>query len=337
MTTLFIPAGSDSERSTTHLDAPETPGMSKPSRLHPPDLDSDGPLVHCFRHSGWRADRERVYAALASAAVPPARRIAFAECGSGHWILRNTSDPEQFRVVPDHCHDRFCVPCSAQRQSIIRRNLAARIGKHPHRFLTLTVRHHDEPLGVLIRHLYRSFRRLRQRAIWKRHVTGGAAFLEVAWSEARQSWHPHLHAMLEGRYIDLQDLKRAWLAATGDSHDVHIRLIRNHVTAIRYVTKYATKPLPPPVVRTPELLEEAIRALQNKRMLITFGTWRKWRLLQDPDRRGWEVFAHLNEVVLRASDGDTLCEAVLAMLKTADVHTGIFFATDPGPPTDAED
>ena len=256
--------------------------------------------------------------------LPHGRVEAFCECGSDFWIMRSTVDRELFRVVPDHCHDRLCVPCGGQRQSIIRRNLARSVPEIPHRFLTLTVRHDQEPLLILLDRLYRAFRLLRHRRFWRDRVQGGVAFLELTYDPQRQSWNPHLHCMLQGGYLELRALSAMWLACTGDSHNVKIKLIRQTRVVIEYITKYATKPLPASIVSDHARLCEAIGALTARRMVITFGSWKRWNLLDDPHDKGWELFAHLAAVKRGWRDDDVLCENILAMLPTANPQTGEF-------------
>lgn len=318
----------------THLDAQETavqPNDAPPS----PEAarDADGPVDH-FRHSGWKADRQRIYDAMVRTCVSPGRIGSFCRCGTEAWILRNRDDPELFRVVPDHCHDRFCVPCGGQRQAVIRRNLDTKLTDKPHRFLTLTIRSETEPLVVLIRRLYAGFRRLRNRRMWKDRVTGGVAFLEVTYNTARTSWHPHLHAVLEGKYIDLQVLIREWLSCTGDSRSVKIKLIRSKYGTINYITKYATKPLPSAVVGWPAALDEALQVLRSRRTILCFGSWRRWRLLDNPADEGWQLYAHLNTVTLQAELDDPLALNILAMLSTADPASGNFYVHCEAPEPD---
>ena len=312
----------------------ETPVEPKASPL--PDVLPTRVITLCdtFRHSGWAADRLRVAVALVAARVPETRIDRFAACGGSYWVMRNTDDPDLFKVAPDYCHDRFCIPCGLLRQTTIRRNLHDRLRDAPHRFITLTVRHHDEGLAFLIKHLYDSFRRLRQRRLWKRFVFGGAAFLEIDWNAESRSWHPHLHIMAEGNYFDVMDLKQLWLGVTGDSTHVDIKLIRRKSDVVRYVTKYATKPLPPDVLRDNHHLTEAVCAIHGTRMILCFGTWKAWRLLDLPSEESWELFDHFTDVKIHALDGDTLCQSIVAMLRTADPKTGEFIALDSGPPPD---
>lgn len=324
------------------LETPVEPERSPLPELHDPEnpplpgIPEDPTIVLCdtFRHSGWAADRLRVVVALVGARVPPSRVTRFCNCGASYWVMRNTEDPDLFKVAPDYCHDRFCIPCGLLRQTTIRRNLHDRLRDAPHRFITLTVRHHGESLTYLVKHLYDSFRRLRQRKLWKRNVFGGAAFLEINWSEENQSWHPHLHIMAEGNYFDVFDLKQLWLGVTGDSTHVDIKLIRQNSEVVRYVTKYATKPLPPEVLRDQKSLVEAICALYGTRMILCFGTWKAWKLLALPTDESWELFNHLLAVTCDALDGDRLSQSIVAMIRTADPHTGEFIALDSGPPPD---
>lgn len=245
--------------------------------------------------------------------------------------MRHRVDRERYKAVPDYCHDRWCQPCASSRQALIRRNLSGRIQDHPHRFLTLTIRHGSEPLADLIKHLYKSFRRLRSRALWRDRVRGGACFLEITYDHDRNSWHPHLHCMLDGSYIDRPELSRLWLAATGDSCNLDLRYIRTPREAVNYITKYATKPLPHSIIRDPDLLQEAMLAVSSLRTIITIGTWSKWRLLAHDSDDAWELFDHFNSIVLRSTMDDTLCARIVSMLPTAnpDTHEFYFCLDDP--------
>lgn len=318
----------------SHLGPVETPVVSKPPTLCD-DLSSRvWNLSDNFRHSGWKPDRERILQAMYVAMVPFSRMGNFADCGNSHWIMRNIENENLFRTVPDYCHDRFCVPCGLGRQFTIRRNLAERLTDEPHRFATFTLRHHGEPLAYLVKRLYACFRKLRNRRLWKEHVTGGAAFLEVTYSDRGHGWHPHLHVMLQGDYFDIGDLRALWLSVTGDSKNVKIEIIRNRERVVHYVTKYATKPLPADVVRDQPCLVEAIQALRGTRMIVPFGAWKNWKLLDEPSDGDWTLFAHLKQVRYDALGGDHLCSIILAMIPLADPVSHEFEVIDDGPAPD---
>ena len=297
--------------SQAHLDTLESTEPAGPAPLLSEPLAPPPPTHDPFRHSGWHVQRKAVYAAFLRLGVPYHRREAFASCGQSCWVLRKSDDPDRFKLVSDYCHDRLCVPCGLLRQSIIRRNLARHLPAEPHRFLTLTVRHASEPLPHLLTKLLTSFRRLRRAAFWKERVTGGIACVEVTYNDATGSWHPHLHAILAGRYLDLQALSAAWLSATGDSTSVKIKLIRSQSATIKYVAKYVTKPLPHNVVHCPDALDHAITALHGRKLVIAFGTWARWRLLHDDSEDGWELYEHWAALHVMADRDDGLPLAIL--------------------------
>lgn len=295
-----------------------------------------GPLIETFRHSHWRPRRQKIYDALTDAHVSWRRRMAFAECGSSWWVMQNTTDDHKFKCTPDFCHDRFCAPCAQARAAVIRTNLANYVTDHPHRFITLTVRSLDESLQVLLDRLLSSFRRLRRSALWRDRVLGGAAFIELTCNPGTGSWHPHLHLIVEGRYMAKCDLRQAWLVASGDSHIVDIRLIREPRDVIRYVAQYATKALPTPVLDNPDLLLEAVLALEGRKLAYTFGTWHKWPLLAKPTDGEWKTYCHLNDLLF-GPPGDTptgmqLAELLKRTLNRSDPQT-VIVDLDHDPPT----
>lgn len=309
------------------LDPQETPVESKTCSTFAVETPPSDPLRDVFRHSGWKHQRRQIYEALLRAALFPDRAQRFAACGSEFWILRHKTDSTRFKIVPDLCRDRFCVPCSAARQATIRHNLDTHLLAQPYRLLTLTIRSDGQPLSELLDRLYASFRRLRQRAIWKDRVRGGVAFLEITYNPDGGGWHPHLHCILEGLYIPRPELTKQWLSCTGDSHNLDLKLIRSRHGVLNYVTKYSMKPLPASIVGNPDALDEAIDTLSGRRLIVTFGTWRSWKLLDDASVKDWDLYCHANCLAVLLDPDDLLMANVAAMMKTADPHTGEFFAT----------
>ncbi|MCK4958961.1 MAG: protein rep, partial [Planctomycetes bacterium] len=309
---------------SSQLDPVETPVRYDPCSPTVGAIDPQSGLVDTFRHTGWAARRAAIHAALWDAGCRLSRRLRFQRCGADRWILRNRQDPTIFKVVTAKCHDRFCSPCVVDRQAVIRRNLQTRLAEGTFRFLTLTLRHHHEPLKPLFNRLHTAFRKLRQTSHWKDRVSGGVAIYELTYDPAANGWHPHLHCILQGRYMDVVLLRRTWLAITGDSTGVDISLIRSKHGAIDYVCKYSTKAMPPGIFRDPNALAEAIETLSKRRLVLCFGAWRNFRLLVDPDERSWEAFDSIESLRLRRSAGSEIASRVLAMLPTADAHTAEF-------------
>lgn len=313
-----------SARHSSQLDPVETPVWLDPCSPTVGTLDTRSGLVDTFRHTGWQQRRAAIHAAMHDAGCRIGRVSRFQRCGADRWILRSRKDPEIFKVVTAKCHDRFCSPCVVDRQAVIRRNLQTRLREGTFRFLTLTIRHHTEPLRPLFNRLHTAFRKLRQTSHWKDRVQGGVAIYELTYDPAANGWHPHLHCILDGRYMDVVLLRRTWLAITGDSTGVDISLIRSKHGAIDYVCKYSTKAMPSGIFRDHAALCEAIEVLSKRRLLLCFGTWRNYRLLVDPAERGWEAFDSISALIYRRSNDDELASRILAMLPTADVHTAEF-------------
>lgn len=331
---LFAPPAAPAPPSS-QLDPVEIPVWHDPCSPTVGDLDRESGLVSTFRHTGWATRRAAIHDALWDAGCRIARRQRFQRCGADRWILRSKPNPDTFKVVTAKCHDRFCSPCVIDRQAIIRRNLESRLAKGRYRFLTLTICHHHEPLRLLLNRIYRAFRLLRQTCHWKDRTLGGVALLELTYDGTRHGWHPHLHCILAGRYMDVVLLRRSWLSITGDSDQVDIREIRSKPKAIGYVCKYSTKAMPSNVFRERDQLVEALGTLANRRLVLTFGTWKNYRLLEDPKDRGWEAFDSIESLILRRSAGNELASRILAMLPTADVHTAEFVVDlDLPPPED---
>lgn len=296
-----------------HQNAPDTTTCcgSDPTSVHPLESTvgsgdalapgvNDSSAYH-FRHTSWAPTRRRVRTALAdlapSCVVSLARRDRFEDCGRRSWIMQSTTDPTHFKFVHDTCRDRFCVPCGNHRADVISENLNRHLGDGPYRFLTLTLRVSDTSLASQLTRLLKSFRRLRQRTFWRERVTGGCAFFEMTRTFSGQRWHPHLHVIIEGRYLPHPMLKAAWLDITGDSTIVDIRFIRSRHAAVNYCSKYATKPLPACVVRDHDALTEAIVALSGRKLINPFGPWSHWKLLDEPSDDDWTLYCHVNAVL----------------------------------------
>ena len=233
-----------------------------------------------FRHSGWCVQRKRVFEALKSSGQPVGRLKAFATCGSFGWLQRsNVMEPTptgpryRYRIACHHCKDRLCTPCANARSFLIHQRLSALCQGRSLSFITLTLCGKGEPLHELITRLYKSFRALRSHPIFIDNVMGGAAFLEIKYSDKAQRWHPHLHIIADAKFIEQGWLAKAWHSITKDSFIVDIRRVNNPEEVQRYVTKYASKPLNTSFSNSPDLLEEAIMALKGRRLCTCFYSW----------------------------------------------------------------
>lgn len=268
-----------------------------------------------FRHSYWARHRARISAALNRLYPGDPRADAFDRCGTGAWIMVNPDNPDQVRVNATYCHDRFCAPCQRSRGQNIRFNLADFIKTKQVRLLTLTVASDDQPLAKMIAHLYHSFTALRRTNLWQTHVTGGLAVLEVKRSTQTPRWHPHLHVLIEGTYLEQGALTHLWHSITKTSFILDIRQAHRPDDTASYVVKYITKPTALRFTNRPELLDECIVAMRGRRTLLQFGTWYAIRLTSDPIRILWQPVAPLHEIITRAASCDPFALRLLEILE----------------------
>lgn len=208
------------------------------------------------------------------------------------------------------------MPCAHTRAAVIARNLADHVRGRRTRLITLTIRHSAQPLTEQVRKLYRSFRKLRRRQPSAALFRGGLAILELHHTGQANGWHPHLHVLAEGDFVEQRELAADWHAITRDSYVVHVTAVRNDTNAIRYVTKYATKPLAKSAAHTPALIAEALLALKGRRLLIPFGTWQHVRFTDPPqDDREWEILGPLDLLLSQERHGNTIAVAALSALR----------------------
>lgn len=237
-------------------------------------------LEECFRHSGWRSRRLQVWDALQRTHQNRGRLDRFRNCGSAAYLFYSPCRGA-LSVRANYCHDRFCIPCANARASRIARNLTRHVEARKLVFLTLTIRHNTTKLRDQIARIYECFKLLRRRVLWKQAEIGGAAFLEL--KVARDGlWHPHIHCIMESRFMPAKELSQAWLAVTGDSSVLDIRQVKSAEEVASYCVKYATKPADASIFNNAEMLDECVSTLKGVRFCLTWGTWRKLKL-EDPD------------------------------------------------------
>jgi hypothetical protein len=260
----------------------------------------------------------------------PSRVEAFEKCGSCAFVYEATRGPADYCIRASHCHDRFCMPCASARSWAVAQEMQRLCHGKELRFITLTLQpRKGEGLREMLDRLYAGFRQLRRLDMWTEAVDGGVAVCEVKRTDAKR-WHPHIHILCEGRYIDQGHLSKAWRGITGDSYIVDVRMVRDVEGSVQEITKYAAKPMYAGFWTKPELLEESMMALKGRKLLTTFGTWynaasdldelEEIPFAQDP--REWRQMCTLQELHRRAINGDTQAHAIMAWLRVRDPITG---------------
>ena len=279
-----------------------------------PELSED---EEWFRHYNWREKRKVVRQAMQEAGTTAGAMQRFDSCGCDCSVEWNATE-KRYRVIACYCHSRHCEPCMKGKSSLIINNLRASLQDRKHRqfrFITLTLKSiPGTPLKPQIKRLYDSYNKLRRTPLWKKSQKGGVATLEIKWTNAG-AWHPHLHIISEGDFVDTYKLSTAWLAITGDSHIVDVRKMSGDKDVAYYVGKYITKGTNDAVWEDPARAVEWVKAVKGLRMAATFGNWRGLKLLRrEKDQPGeWTFVASLGSLVRRAQNNDM--EAVLLLVK----------------------
>jgi len=310
----------DGTQPCTLLDPPEND--SQANSTHAGDqIDRDYRLPVIFRHTGWHRVRCLVADSLYRTGQTAARRSNFWDCGSHAYVLQSEDDPTRFRVAGSNCRDRFCLPCARERSRVITGNILTYIDGKEVRFLTLTVKNDGLDLADTLHKLYQSFAKLRRRRKFARRVWGGVAFLELKWSTRGERWHPHLHCLISGTWIDKREVSTMWRQATGDSYIIDIQRPKTSEDVARYVTKYASKPFNNTFANRPRLLDEAIAAMAGRKLCLTWGTWRGLKLTDTHLESGWTHYDTLQSVLHRAMNGEVVAQQIVKSLtgKSVDV------------------
>lgn len=187
------------------------------------------------------------------------------------------------KVMTDSCRQRWCPMCASQKANFAKDSVQSWIESlDSPRFLTLTLKHCEDPLLPQIEFLQDAFRRLRYRAWWKKRVFGGVWFLQVHRSSEDGCWHPHLHILLDGKYLEQGKLSDLWDLVTWGSTVVYMTRIHDPEDSAKYVARYSARPArfvkkkkgSQEVECVVPLADrvEMIEALKGKRLSGTFGT-----------------------------------------------------------------
>ena len=315
----------------TSLDPVETSTGSFPAASAAEPDPAALTLEYQFRHSFWSTRRAATMDALVRAETPAGSMLRFTRCGCNSWVYKAQDESGRYRVSTDKCHSRWCEACQSEHRRLVARNLAAKLVEvlelrdlHSQtdklRFITLTLKTSDTSLSDQLDRLYAAFATLRSRSIWKRNVLGGILFLELTISKEGR-WHPHLHVIVAGKYLPQPLLREAWLAITGDSYIVDVRLVRNPAIAASYVAKYASKVVPSGLVYDRARFLEAIIALRGRRTFNALGGWSGWKLSKPPpDDCSWELVTPLWHLLQLVKAGDAEARRILSKLRQEPAH-----------------
>lgn len=239
------------------------------------------------------------------------RRRALLECRTRAWFVRNREDGS-VRVASNSCRLRWCPLCSSARKNYIRHQVQDwfQTADYP-KFLTLTVKHSTLDLTNQINHIYSAWRKLRRAKFFKDNCSGGIWFFQICWNPNRHEWHPHLHCIVTGKYMDYKRLRQLWFFYTQDSQVLDIRPIRDPKVVGDYVARYAARPSDLAHLPAKQSIE-LISSLFGRRISGAWGTGRgiSFRPSKIPDPENWEYLGNWR-IIHHLSSYDDRAKAIL--------------------------
>jgi hypothetical protein len=305
-------------------------GPDGTSLLEPPETTPLNSFDGTYR-SKFMAGKEKEYLATLEAYLeiyrdkPNTHVGAIRECRT-HATFQRDSATGDVKVFGDSCRDRWCVMCCAQKLAYAKDQAAMYIKSlTAPRFLTLTLKNNESSLKHQVAFLQQSFSKLRNRAYWKKNVTGGIWFLEVKRGKNSEQWHPHLHILLDGNYMEQGRLSALWELVTFGSPIIYITRISDVEHAAFYVAKYSSKPA---VLQNMPLADrmETITALFRKRLCGTFGTAKSITLTPPKIEtdNNWDYIGHHDDIV-RKAEKDPAARAILVAYNNYEPLTELEF------------
>jgi hypothetical protein len=314
--------------SSSDQPVPDFPGLPSVGAAGSPSLDSEETSEQIeddssYRHfitSGCRGQMLRAKQVLERLTDDKSgnRLTAFAACRSSAWFVRHAISGK-IRVASSRCGIRWCPLCIRTKRFIIQQTVGAWVKsiKQP-KFLTLTLKHTPSPLPGQIDSLYSAWKELRRRPWFKSRVKGGIWFFQVKKSASDGLWHPHIHILFEGRFIEHEQLKQIWSNITHGSTVVDIRAVKNAQKAADYVARYAACPCNLCDLELDRAVE-VVESLHSRRICGTFGSGRAIKLTPKApdDAKDWKFIGSFKSVINMAYSKPEMRE-VLKCWKSGD-------------------
>jgi hypothetical protein len=289
-------------------DIPDFPGLDSDGAAGGPSLDTEETSEHHAPSGTYRAflisgclksvSNARTVIGVVGTGDPENRLKAYDNCRSNAWFVRHNVSGK-IRVASSRCGLRWCPLCIKTKRFAIVQNVAAWMTPivQP-KFLTLTLKHSDSPLESQIDNLYKFFKELKRRPWFKKRVFGGVWFFQVKQSKTDFKWHPHLHILFQGRFIEHEKISQIWSQITHGSTIVDIRAVGNRKKAVEYVARYAAAPCDLNELPHNKAVEVA-SALHNRRICGSFGTAKIVKFTPKPpeDAADWIKLGNFSDIM----------------------------------------
>ena len=319
--------GASSFRDSAPLQFTPTPGRGLETNVHPAIWITRHPHPYQDRvFADLQPDLSRLVHDLVTVAADHRRRnvhdlaskidklaIRLASCVTLP-IVYGQDDPDRPFLVEARCKSRLCPRCSRFRANKLLADLRYYVTLiDSPRFLTLTLKSSDDPLRAQLLHLRKSFAKLRRSKIWRAHVKGGLYTVEVTYNRKSGQWHPHLHAIIDGKYFRQSAIVEAWKIASGGSFIVDIRACHSRDDAVNYLATYIGKSSDARNFPQRQVAEWALN-VHGLRFVARFGTLHKAVLPAAELREsisGINIICAADHLAAAAIEGDGEAEEIL--------------------------
>lgn len=297
-----------------------------PSPLSEVPVHKDSPEQR-VRFKGRESERQFWLTHLREISGNTSAHERFRSCGDVCWV-NHDQENDRYYLAAETCKLRICPACRKRIQHRTEQRVLEYYNAHPNQkwqFITLTLKHTDTDLKSQLDKLTASFRKLRQRSLWKLSVAGGYAVIEVTFHAAgtfnpsgrmrmTPEWHPHLHILIQTSWIDWSKLRKAWLSVTGDSNNIDCQHVTSAHNAAHYVAKYIGKP--PNLDFTDHLPQayEWYNALLHRRLLIPFGPQAQKSKQPPSPQPQTERICRFNDLYQAAKNGNYPAQSILTRL-----------------------
>ena len=234
-------------------------------------------------------------------------------CRTDAWFIRHKVTGE-VRVNSSTCKLRWCPICSEAKASYIAQQVREWIAEQTYpKFMTLTLRHSDLPLGQQVQELYDHFRNLRKLKWFRDRCTGGVWFFQVKRSCNDGRWHPHLHCVITGKYIPKNKLSQIWKGVTDGSYIVDIQMIKKVTDVASYLARYCARPAKMSLLPH-SLRGETVDAFHGRRLCGSWGTGRalSFKPVPSTDHGEWQNVGSWSYVVNLAEHDERAAKILFA-------------------------
>jgi len=175
-----------------------------------------------------------------------------------------------------HCDHRLCPHCAGRRASKLKENLKGIIdvewGNRRQKLLTLTI---DDTPGESLKsasaRILEAFKKLRRRKGFKEKIRGGVRAFEVTQNSDNDSWHVHLHVLMDADYWTQEELLGLWRKCLGSGDKKGGARIEESRSGIDEVVKYTVKGVEAAEKWPKEKLKEFLYWATGRRMVQGFG------------------------------------------------------------------